>query len=659
MRRRWVLGITLLVAALAQGCAYPVKRRDWSGYEGPGARYFHQEELDPPNFVDPVEPMNRSLSLVNHVLIEGIAAPVGNVYRLIIPLFVRDRLRDFAANLLWPRNFLANLLQGNMQHAGTETARFAINTTVGVAGLWDPAWRWWSIRARPEDFGQVFGVWGWRPSTFLMLPVYGPSTTRDAVGLVPDTLLDPTTYSPVPGVGVALTYNDLVDSIEPYRRFVKTTFDPYDDARVVWTLNRDEEILEPPPPPMEGDDTGAVQTLQSAFMAPQDANFWRRLTTGHVGIAATGRQMPYSFRLQDGAAPIVFVVPGTGTHRLGSATLTLAEMAWKRGFSVALVSNSMNFEFMQTAASVSVPGHSPMDARDVHAALHAVAWDLDRRAPDRILGRVFMGYSLGAFHGFYISAAVANQDPASPRIDFDRYVLLDPPVRMVEALNQLDRFYNAPLVYPPEQRAYAVRRILRKALHVARTSLAGESGTAYTRFGTTEVGSGTLEPSVELPFTNLEAEYLIGLSFRRTLTSVIWVSQERNDQGVLLTERSNLRRWAAYEEMSDYSFMEYLYAFVLPYYQQLGLVQTSEDLVQQNDLHAIEGSLRGNEKLRVFANKNDFLTTKADVEWLTGLVGADHTEFFPTGGHLGNLGRPDVQKAIMASLEDLRPRHAP
>jgi hypothetical protein len=104
--------------------------------------------------------------------------------------------------------------------------------------------------------------------------------------------------------------------------------------------------------------------------------------------------------------------------------------------------------------------------------------------------------------------------------------------------------------------------------------------------------------------------------------------------------------------------MEYLYAFVLPYYQQLGLVQTSEQLVEQNDLHSIEGPLRGNEKLRVFANKNDFLTTKADVEWLTELVGAEHTRFFPEGGHLGNLGRPDVQRAIMDSLEDLRPAGA-
>ena len=117
----------------------------------------------------------------NHVLIEGLASPVGRFYRLLIPRFVRDRLRDFSANLLWPRNLAANLLQARWPEAGSETLRFGINSTLGAAGLWDPAKRWWGIEPRPEDFGQVFANWGWRPSTYVVLPLYGPSTPRDAV----------------------------------------------------------------------------------------------------------------------------------------------------------------------------------------------------------------------------------------------------------------------------------------------------------------------------------------------------------------------------------------------------------------------------------------------------------------------------------------------
>lgn len=650
--------VSLLAAPLAFACAYPVERHDWSGYQGDGARHFHAEELEPPSFPDPMEPVNRSTSALNHALIVGIANPLGHVYRAVIPHYARERLRDFAANLLWPRNLVTNLLQAKWRHAGSETARFAINTTLGVAGLWDPAAYWWSIEPHPEDFGQVFGVWGWRPSSFVMLPLVGPSTLRDTLGLVPDKLLDPTLYFlPFPYLSYPLTYNELVDSIEPYEQFVASTFDPYDDAHVVWTLNRNEEISEPPPPlPTEGDDTGAVQTLESAFLAPRDPAFWGRLRTGSAFVATTGQKLPYSYRLRPAAAPVVFVVPGVGVHRLGASTLALAEMAWNRGFSVVLVSNALCFEFMQRAASVAVPGHAPADARDLHAALDAVARDLEARHPGRAGSRVFLGYSLGAFHGFFIAAADA---PESALAHFERYVLLDPPVRLIEGLEQLDRFYNAPLVYPPEERALEVRRILRKALRVAKQAL-DPGAPAYSRVDATALGSAGLEPAVELPFTNLEAEYLIGLAFRRTLQSVLWVSQQREDLGVLRSRRSALRRSAAYQEIAEYSYSEYLYAFVLPYYRdRLGFVSTAEELLRENDLHAIAEPLRGDPKLRVFANTNDFLTSKDDVRWLSELLGPERVSLFPTGGHLGNLHKPEVQRAIMDSLEDLLPPPAP
>jgi hypothetical protein len=310
---------------------------------------------------------------------------------------------------------------------------------------------------------------------------------------------------------------------------------------------------------------------------------------------------------------------------------------------------------MESAASVSVPGHAPTDARDLHAALDAVSRDLDARFADRVGPRIFMGYSLGAFHGFYIAAA--NADPANPLVHFDRYVLLDPPVRLAHGLERLDAFYNAPLAFPKPERVAQVQRILRKALRVAKAALeeGGEAPT-YSRLDATDLGGGTLEPSRPLPFTNLEAEYLIGLAFRRTLQSLLFVSQSREDLGILRTPRSGLRRWAAYEEIADYSYSEYLYGFVLPYYRdRLGRVASAEDLLRQNDLHAIAEPLRANPQLRVFANTNDFLTSSEDIAWLTDLVGREHVAFFPTGGHLGNLHKPEVQRAIMDSLEDLKP----
>ncbi len=186
--------LLLVLLSLVVGCAQPTLRRDWSGYDGPGAAAFRAEKVPTPNLPDPLEPVNRGFWGLNHIFIVGIAEPVGVIYRALIPPFVRDRISDFAANLIFPRNLLANVVQGRWDGAGRETQRFAINTTVGIAGLWDPATKWFGIQPALQDFGQVFARWGWQPATYVVLPVAGPSSTRDTVGLAPDTALDPATY---------------------------------------------------------------------------------------------------------------------------------------------------------------------------------------------------------------------------------------------------------------------------------------------------------------------------------------------------------------------------------------------------------------------------------------------------------------------------------
>lgn len=639
----------LLALASTWACATPVLRRDWSQYQGPGAAAFHQPELPPPEFPDPLEPLNRGVSVLNHGLIVGVVDPVGRVYRLVIPRVVRDHVRTFAANLIYPRNLVANLLQGHFAGARDETLRFLVNTTVGGLGFFDPA-AGWGIEPAEEDLGQTLAVWGWQPSTYLVLPLFGPSTLRDAVGLVPDSFLDPATYF-FPA-GPVLNFNQLVDSVDDYERFVASSFDPYDDARIVWTLNRDESIFDYRFRARH-DETAPVQTLQAAFLSPRSPDFAKRLCSGQAIVSSTGRALPFSYRMQPAPAPLLFLLPGLGSHRLAGSSLALAEMAWDRGFSVAILSSALNWEFMQRAAGVAVPGNAPVDAHDVHRALDAVSRELTARYGDRITRRVLMGYSLGAFHALYIAAEEGSSD--EPLVQFDRIVALDPPVRLLYGLRRLDAFYDAPLAFPVGERKERTLEILRKALYYGKEALRRREGGVYSRIESAEHGGGTLEPGVELPFSNLEAEYLIGLAFRRTLQEIIYASQERQDLGVLRTPRSPLRRLPAYQEIGDYGYSRYLYAFVLPYYRDvLHEIGSAEELATRNDLHSIADRLRGNPKIEVFANRNDFLTSRDDVAWLSGLLGPDHVRFFPSGGHLGNLYRPDVQREIMDSLADLK-----
>jgi len=638
----------------ASACTYPVKRADWSGYHGAGAELLAQTEVPPPDFPDPLEPGNRTIATINYAFLRGVIDPVSYAYRFLVPKPVRSSVLNFSDNLLYPRRLLANLLQAKGAGAWDETRRFAVNTTVGILGLFDPATRL-GIRSSPEDFGQVFAAWGWQPSTFVSMPFFGPSTVRDGIGLVPDSLANPVSWVlpfwPSLAVNGGLILNEQSDLVRSYVRLVQSNFDAYDLSRMLWLVDREKRVTNYRPKPQN---TAAVQTLEVAFLSFHDAAFPERLQTGTIE-SASGRHLPYSYRLQPDPAPLIFLVPGLGTHRLDGSSLALAELAYDRGFSVAIVSNPMNFEFVEKGLRATVPGHVPVDSQDLHLALDRVNAALEARHPGRTTARVLMGYSLGAFHALFLAAASA--DPASPLIRFDRYLALDVPVRLWTGIQALDRYYNAPLAFPEAERAERVRDILKRAMEVGRSELAAQE--EFSRVGTADTRIGDWKPPAALPFSDLEAQYLIGLSFRLSLLGILWVSQEREDLGVLQTRRDWFHRWAAYQEMFDYGYEEYFYLFVLPYYRdRLKWVRDADEMIAANDLRALEPELRGNPKVRVFVNHNDFLRSADDEAWLRGTFGEDHVRIFDTGGHLGGLHKPEVQAEIMDSIADLLPAAA-
>jgi phospholipid-binding lipoprotein MlaA len=139
---------------------------------------------------DPIEPVNRAIFGFNNVLDMILIEPAAKVYNAVLPGFVRDGVQNFMRNLRSPLIVANDLLQGNVGGAGVATARFIINSTVGIAGLVDIA----SSQGLPynqEDFGQTLGVWGFGDGFYLVLPILGPSSLRDAAGMTADAYADP------------------------------------------------------------------------------------------------------------------------------------------------------------------------------------------------------------------------------------------------------------------------------------------------------------------------------------------------------------------------------------------------------------------------------------------------------------------------------------
>jgi phospholipid-binding lipoprotein MlaA len=148
------------------------------------------DEPLPGQVADPWEPFNRSIFAFNQELDAGLIYPLTSAYVGLVPSLVRQGVTNFFNNAedLW--SALNNLLQGKIEQSIAMSFRFAWNTVFGWAGVLDLATEL-GIERTPEDFGQTLAVWGMPPGNFLMLPFFGPSTVRDALGLPLDIAASP------------------------------------------------------------------------------------------------------------------------------------------------------------------------------------------------------------------------------------------------------------------------------------------------------------------------------------------------------------------------------------------------------------------------------------------------------------------------------------
>jgi len=140
---------------------------------------------DPNAVSDPLEPVNRGVFWVNDKFDVHLLTPVAKGWDFVAPDPVQRSISDFFSNLRFPIRFVNDVLQGKGRAAGEDLARFLVNSTVGLAGLLDPASRL-GLEPGDEDFGQTLGRYGIPSGPYLVLPLLGPSNARDAVGGVVD-----------------------------------------------------------------------------------------------------------------------------------------------------------------------------------------------------------------------------------------------------------------------------------------------------------------------------------------------------------------------------------------------------------------------------------------------------------------------------------------
>ena len=571
---------------------------------------------------DPLERFNRFSFGVNEGLMKYVVEPTSDGYQYLMPKTGREGLRNFYRNILYPVSLVNNILQWKWNAVRTETYRFGINTTVGFLGFSDAAKDDFDIRADTEDLGLTFAAWGWDSKYYLHLPIFGPTSERDGLGLVGDYFLNPITYIHSPTntwVNGSFIFNNMSFFTDAIRQLRETNYDRYELVKLIYTIARKNQVDNFS---MEAEDSTSTQTLRAVFLAARDPDFVGDMKERSLTIDDTKLKLEYNYRLQDKPAPVMYVIPGLGSHRKSGQPMALAEMAFEQGYSVVTFSSLMNWEPILKSKNATYPGYTPKDIDNLTKWIRFIDQDLNEHYSDQLGKRSVMGVSLGAYYLLHMAAR--ENEPGAMK--FENYVAIDSPVDLMYGLKQLDKLYDAPSAYPAEERKAKTLGILLKVAALVKNR-------------------EELNPSQPLPFNDIEASYLIGLSFRSTLRDMLFISKYQNE---LINRGTFAPRREIYKELMQYSYQDYYSQFVIPHLAKQGIAE--ETVLKNIDLRTHTDALIANKKIKILINRNDFLINKERIAWFKSTFGENLT-LFEEGGHLGNLNEPEVREKIFEAMK--------
>jgi phospholipid-binding lipoprotein MlaA len=217
---------------------------------------------------DPWKPFNTAMFEFNRRVDRFVLKPVAQGYDFIVPDAAQIGVGNFFHNVRFVPRLMNNVFQLKAKGAGIELGRFLINSTVGIAGFFDPAKHWWHLETPDEDSGQTFGVYGVKQGPYLVLPFLPPLTLRDGIGYVADLAFDPINWlvfpvievSQIPsavahsnrtmstiarfGAKVGDTVNDRSLNLERFQGVEETTVDLYAAVRNAYLQKRAQAVRE-------------------------------------------------------------------------------------------------------------------------------------------------------------------------------------------------------------------------------------------------------------------------------------------------------------------------------------------------------------------------------------------------------------------------------
>ena len=339
------------------------------------------------------------------------------------------------------------------------------------------------------------------------------------------------------------------------------------------------------------------------------------------------RQLLYSVALQNKAAPLIFLIAGTGASHNGGTNKQMALAFYQAGFHVVSLSSPTFSNFVISASSTGVPGHAEHDAEDIYRAMEKIHTLLLEVDDIEITGFNLTGYSLGGFN----SAYVAKLDEQRKSFNFEHVLLINPPVSLYNSISLLDRMSenipggvdNFNLFFEDLVRGF---------------------GEVYKR-SSGDVGDNFLYEAYQaMDLKNEELAALIGVAFKLSSGSMVFASDVMTNFGYVKPKEMRLTRHTDLQHfnvlVTRLGFTDYYHEYFYPYYRDNENVQGRDEFVQSESLTHIEDYLRNSPKITVMHNEDDIILEPGEIDFFRDVF-ADRAKIYPYGGHCGNMSYRD------------------
>ena len=654
---------------------------------------------------DKYETYNRKVFNFNQGLNKYIIRPINVVWASIMPQYGMDRLFLMSNNIEFPIRFMSCIVQGDFKAAFHESERFLINTTIGIAGMFDPAKHILKIEQVNEDMDQALAKCHIKSKRFFVFPVLYFTTYRGLAGRVLDAALNPTMYigSPVlAAIKAGLTINrasfaqtmmkamevNFPDTYDVYKtlygvdRYSKqNNFDRVDvisqlstennvkakkkskkkiqqtDLKVFASISDEADY-------QEGNiqynyEKPAVQTIQTKpkakkkhkkqddfyitpnillsdynpqnpytdsmrttlFYIPEsDKSIWNelsiwnrsfknRIKSSNINLVKGRENYTYRYILQhDKDAPLAVVYPSTGAGVFSNHPVMFAKIFYDLGYSVLIIGNPFQWEFMKSMPEDYRPGLPENDAKMVRMATRKIINHLEKKYKREFKNKITLATSYGAMTSLFM----AQQENIENTLGNTEFIAINPPIDLFYSVSLLDDVYKN----------------LKMSDDELKNMMADIAAKTIKLYKSKKEINFTVN---NLPYSEDESKFLTSFLMHHKLADVVFVIENAPNN-----KKSNI-----YELTNDMGYREYSEKYLL-----VNTNSKNNKMLNNSKLTYISNYLKNGSNYKIYHCPNDYLINKSQLKQLKQMTG-NKLVLINNGSHLGFLYRDEF-------IEDLK-----